>query len=165
MDSDNNEIDRLLEKYWNCETTVEEENQLQDHFTTESRQEAAALFQYFRNQRSTALSDPTFDTKVMSKAKHPSGRVITLLYNSMRIAAGVVVLVLAVWLVRLELRESSPTGTADTYNDPDRAFEETKRALMMISRSFNTAEKHAKKINLFNEAQEEIRSPEGEQKL
>ena len=44
----------------------------------------------------------------------------------------------------------------DTYDDPKLAFEETKKALMMISKSFGTAEEQAKKINMFNEAQEEI---------
>lgn len=78
----------------------------------------------------------------------------------MRIAAGVAVLVVATWLVRNEIRSNNPETVVDTYNDPKLAFEETKKALMMISKSFGTAEKEAKKINLFNEAQEVVKKEE-----
>jgi hypothetical protein len=44
----------------------------------------------------------------------------------------------------------------DTYSDPKLAFEETKKALMMISKGFTKAEQETRKINLFNEAQENI---------
>ena len=63
---------------------------------------------------------------------------------------------MAVWFIRNEARESTPQEMVDTYDDPKLAFEETKKALMMISKSFGTAEEQAKKINMFNEAQEEI---------
>src|SRR5690606_16527700 len=86
----------------------------------------------------------------------PQRRTTTLLYNSMRIAAGILVLMAAIWLVRMEVRESTPTQVADTYDDPKMAFEETKKALMMISRSFSAAEQQAKKIGMFNEAQQDV---------
>ena len=53
---------------------------------------------------------------------------------------------------------ANPPEVVDTYDDPKMAFEETKKALMMISKSFGTAEEQAKKINLFNKAQEEIQN-------
>jgi len=95
---------------------------------------------------------------VMEKIHSPAkqGHIARLVYNSMRIAAGLVVVLAATWFIRNEIRSSSPPEAVDTYDDPKVAFEETKKALMMISKSFGTAEEHAKKINLFNEAQEEI---------
>jgi len=80
----------------------------------------------------------------------------------MRIAAGLAVLLMAVWFVRNEVRESTPQEVVDTYDDPQLAFEETKKALLMISKSFGTAEEQAKKINMFNEAQEEIQKKQKE---
>src|SRR5690606_2693536 len=108
--------------------------------------------------RKKRLGDASFDRQVLKKLRRPKGHITSLIYNSMRIAAGIAVLILAVWLVRLEVRRGESPEFADTYNDPGKAFEETKKALMMISRSFSTAEEQAKKINLFNEAQEEIRT-------
>ena len=66
----------------------------------------------------------------------------------------------AVWFVRSEIRQTTPQELVDTYSDPELAFEETKKALLMISRSFGTAEEQAKKINLFNEAQQQIQNPD-----
>jgi hypothetical protein len=62
----------------------------------------------------------------------------------------------ATWFIRNEIRSTTPQEVVDTYDDPKMAFEETKKALMMISKSFGTAKEQAKKINMFNEAQEEI---------
>ena len=82
----------------------------------------------------------------------------------MRIAAGIVVLMAAIWFVRSEIRESTPQEIVDTYDNPKEAFEETKRALMMISKSFGKAEEQAKEINLFNEAQQQITSGDDQPK-
>lgn len=164
---DSEKIDELLNRYWNCETSVEEEQQLQTYFretqVPEQLKETAALFRYFDEQKDRSLTDVSFERNMMRNIAAPKkGKISSLIYNSMRIAAGIAVLIVAVWLVRLEVRKSTPQ---DTYNDPRIAFEETKKALMMISKSFGTAEEQAKKINLFNEAQEEIRKEETKAEL
>lgn len=157
---DSEKIKELLNKYWNCETTLEEEAQLRTYFRNnsipESLNDTANLFRFFDEQKAASITDISFEKHVMKKISPAKNRVRSLIFNSMRIAAGIVVLVLAVWLVRMEIRKSDPVEMEDTYDDPKIAFEETKKALMMISRSFSTAEEQAKKINLFNEAQEDI---------
>lgn len=165
---DSNRIDELLNKYWNCETSLEEESELREYFKgqgfPEQHKETAALFHYFNENKKKTLSDVSFDGRVMEKVKSPGkGKVVKLVYNTMRIAAGVSVLVIAGWLVRNEIRKSTPQEVADTYDDPKLAFEETKKALQMISKGFGTAEKKAKNINLFNEAQEQIQKEEPKQ--
>ena len=166
---DSERLEELLEKYWKCETSVEEEQQLQTYFrhtpVPDGLKETAALFNYFEAQKSKEVSDIAFEKSVLRKISAPRGRMAALIFNTMRIAAGIVVLVLAVWLVRMEVRKSTPVQMTDTYDDPKMAFEETKKALMMISRSFSTAEEQAKKINLFNEAQKEIRKKESQPEL
>ena len=161
---DSEKLNELLQKYWNCETTLEQERQLQTYFqgvVPDSLKDTASLFRYFEAQRNKKISDVSFDSGVINRIKHPAkGKIASLLYNSMRIAAGIIVLIMAVWFVRLEVRKSDPVEIADTYDDPKMAFEETKKALMMISRSFNTAEEQARKINLFNEAQKDIKQEE-----
>ena len=160
---DSERINELLKKYWDCETTLDEERELHTYFrgsTPENLKETASLFKYFEQQRNKQVADSAFDRKMINKVKAGGGRTASLLYNSMRIAAGIIVLVMAVWLVRIEVRKADPIEMADTYDDPKIAFEETKKALMMISRSFNTAEEQARKINLFNEAQKDIKKQE-----
>jgi hypothetical protein len=159
---DSSKLQSLLQKYWSGETTVEEESALKDYFqhadVPEELKEVAAMFRYFDQSKKNALNDIAFDRKLMDKVSDKStpGRMRNLVFNSMRIAAGVVVVMAATWFIRTEIRQTTPQEVVDTYDDPKLAFEETKKALMMISKSFGTAEEQARKINLFNEAQEEI---------
>jgi hypothetical protein len=159
---DSNKIEALLQKYWNCETTLEEEQQLRQYFRDEAIpepwKETAAMFRYFEENKKKSLNDVAFDTRVMDTVQTPKrGKMVKFFYNTMRIAAGVTVLLTATWFVRNEVRKTTPQEMVDTYDDPKLAFEETKKALLMISKSFGTAETQTKKINMFNEAQEEIK--------
>ena len=161
-------IKGLLQKYWDCQTTLEEEKELRDYFrhhNPEALKETAPLFQYFNEQSGKNLTDTAFDTKVIKHLRRPAGQARSIFYNAMRIAAGIIVVVMAVWLVRMEVREMTPAEVTDTYDDPKMAFEETKKALMMISRSFSTAEEQARKINLFNEAQKDLPKAETTKEL
>jgi hypothetical protein len=168
---DSKRINELLSKYWSCETSLEEEAELREHFKSgnipEELKETAPLFQYFEENKKKSLNDISFDGQVMQKIQTPvkQGQMARLMYNSMRIAAGLTVVLAATWFIRNEIRNATPPETVDTYNDPKMAFEETKKALMMISKSFGTVEDQAKKINMFNEAQEEIQKQKEEENL
>ena len=159
MDSKN--MEDLLKKYWACETTLEEEKQLREYFggnnIPDQWKDTAALFRYFEETKKKSLNDLAFEGQVIHKIHAPKkSRLVRLVYNTMRIAAGLAVVLAATWVIRNEIREATPQAVVDTYDDPKLAFEETKKALLMISRSFGTAEEQARKINMFNEAQEEI---------
>ncbi len=167
---DSNKIEALLAKYWECETSLEEENQLREYFNQQDIpaqfKEAAALFVYFGEQRNKQVNEITFDKtvvdKIQAKPKDKS-KVVRLMYNFSRIAAGLIVVVVATYYIRTEIRKTTPQEMVDTYSDPKLAFEETKKALLMISKGFGKAEEQVKKINLLNEAKEEIQN-EGETK-
>jgi hypothetical protein len=127
----------------------------------EQWKETSTLFRYFDEYKKKTLTDASFDDEIMKKVKTPKqGKVVKLFYNSMRIAAGVLVLMVATWFVRNEIRQTTPQEVVDTYDDPKLAFEETKKALQMISKSFGSAEEKAKKINMFNEAQQQVQKKE-----
>jgi lipase chaperone LimK len=78
--------------------------------------------------------------------------------NMARIAAGIFVVVAATFLIRQEVRKRYTDEVADTYTDPQLAFEETKRALQMISNTFGKAKKEASKMQMLNEAEKKIQS-------
>lgn len=167
---DSSRIEELLKKYWNCETSLEEEEQLRVFFQgkniPDQFKETAGLFRYFESQKKKSLNDPTFDNQLVAKVSTVKSKTVKLLYNSMRIAAGVAVLMVAIWFMRDEIKGTTTTAQVeDTYDDPKLAFEETKKALLIISKSFQSAESQAKKINLFNEAQQEISKKNEEVKL
>jgi hypothetical protein len=158
---DSKKIEELLNKYWNCESSLEEEQQLREFFRQQEIpqqwNETAGLFRYFDLHKKKELKDPSFERTVMNKVDSGrEGKTRSLVLNTMRMAAGISVLMVAIWFAHQEIKKTNSTEVVDTYDDPKLAFEETKKALQMISKSFGTAEKQAKKINLFNEAQEEI---------
>lgn len=153
---DSKQIEQLLEKYWNCETSLEEEQQLRNYFRGDDIpaqwKEASEVFRYFDQQKGRSVSG-AFDEEVLKKIK-PRGKMATLSFNALRIAAGLLVVVAATYFVRQELKKSYKAE--DTYSDPKVAFEETKKALMMISKGFGKGQKEASKINLFNDAEQKI---------
>jgi hypothetical protein len=158
---DSNEIRSLLDKYWKCETSLEEEQKLGVYLcgdVPEELKSTAELFRYFEHQRQATIGGNGFDEQVKIKIKQqrPAGKSVKLYFNYARIAAGILVMVAAGYFVREEVRKAYPREEEDTFSDPRMALEETKRALLMISNSFNKAHKDAGKIELFNEAEQKI---------
>jgi hypothetical protein len=158
---DSKHIEQLLEKYWNCDTSLEEEQYLREYFrgdVPESMKEVAEVFRYFDKQQKQQVNSPDFDAAIRKQIKQhrPEGKVIRMFYSYGRIAAGLLVVVAATYFVRQEVRKAYPPEIADTYSDPKLALEETKKALMMISKGFNKAQREANKIKAFNEAEVKI---------
>lgn len=164
MPMDSNRINELLKKYWDCETSLEEEEELRAFFSgsqvPDQYKETAALFRYFNDSKKKSLKDVGFEEKVLQTVSPRKGKLVSLLRNSMRIAAGIAVLMVAFVFIRKEIRKTTPQEVVDTFDDPQLAFEETKKALMIISQGIGQAQKEASKINMFNEAREEVQKSE-----
>jgi hypothetical protein len=162
---DSKQLEQLLEKYWNCETSLEEEKQLREYFrgsVPENLKDTADLFRYFEAQQSQSVEGTDFDAVIRKKIKQqqPQGKSVSMVFNFARIAAGLLVVITATYFVRQEVRKAYPPEIVDTYSDPKLALEETKKALMMISKGFNKAQKEAGKMKAFNEAEEKLQKQE-----
>lgn len=157
---DYNQLEALIKKYWDCETSLEEEERLREWFRThevpERFKETAKLFGYFDEQKQKATGEQ-FDKQLVKKLTAPTGKIIGLWQTSLRIAAGVAVVAAAIYFVREEFKRKPEMAVIE---DPHRALEETKKALMLISKGFNEAEENAKKINVLNEAEDKVKDKE-----
>ncbi|MFN7791071.1 MAG: hypothetical protein ACK5NM_00830, partial [Cyclobacteriaceae bacterium] len=76
---DSNEVKELLEKYWNCETALEEDHKLHSFFrgsVPTEMNETAELFRYFELQRRSKIEASGCDEEVKQKIKEhrPAGR-------------------------------------------------------------------------------------------
>lgn len=165
------EVERLLEKFWQTETTLEEEQQLRAFFAKgpvpPSLKAAGDLFAFFEAEKTKSLAQP-FESAVTKQLKQrQGGKLISMIGwgNMARIAAGIFVVVAATFLIRQEIRKRYSDEVADTYTDPQLAFEETKRALQMISNTFGKAKKEASKMQMLNEAEKKIQSKKEEDKI
>ncbi len=154
---DYNQLETLIKKYWDCETSLEEEERLREWFRThevpERFKDTAKLFSYFDEQKQKATGD-RFDKEIVAKVTSPGGKGISLWQTTLKIAAGIAVVAAAIFFVRQEIQEKPDMATIE---DPQKALEETKKALMMISKGFSTAEEQAKKINVLNEAEDKVK--------
>lgn len=168
---DLHEVERLLEKYWQTETTLEEEQKLREFFATgpvpPALKGAADLFAFFQAEKGKAI-EQNFESAVTKQLKaRQGGKLVSMIgYGNMaRIAAGIAVVVAATFLIRQEIRKNYPKEMQDTYSDPQLAFEETKRALQMISNSFGKAKKEASKMQMLNEAEKKIQMKKDSDKI
>jgi len=161
---DYSSIKDLIEKYWNCETSLEEEAQLRAYFSSKEVHKDlkvfAPLFHYFRSESELGISDG-FDEKVIhqiQKAKRsPKQRYLSISY---KVAAAVILLMFFVTIHQrfIAVRDKAVTVVKDTFDDPEKALEETKKALLLVSEKWNKGKSNIDKLSEFNKAEKIIRN-------
>jgi hypothetical protein len=122
-------IENLLEKYFEAETSIAEEQELKDYFSSSNI--APTLEQY----------KPLFEYTVQAKQEK---FVATIPLNTnkrksivwLSVAASVLVL-LGLGLFTFNHYNQKKSEDYGTYNDPEVAFRETQKALAMISEHVN----------------------------
>ncbi len=117
-------IELLLEKYFQGETTIAEEKSLQEYFSSsdvaQHLEQYRPMFNYFTHARTQEFTQPI----PLKSKKHYAAWL--------SIAASVAVL-LGVFLTRTG-NNSEDLGT---YDNPEKAFEETQKALSLLSGNVN----------------------------
>lgn len=139
------QIDNLLEKYWNCETSLEEE-QLLHRFFSESDmpdkyRDVAPLFLYKNRAQAEKLS-AGFDEKLNQKIEERQKRYITIkLFAPALKVAAVIALILTVGFSGIIWKNfTNKQHFAETYNDPLAAYKEAISALDIMSSALQKGE-------------------------
>ncbi|WP_396193606.1 hypothetical protein [Flavobacterium sp.] len=122
-------IEKLIEKYFEAETTLAEEKELKAYFSSENV--APPLEQYKAIFGYTAQAKQEEFTAAVSLNSKKSNLVVWI-----SVAASVVVL-LSVGLFTFNHYNQPVNENYGTYDDPEVAFRETQKALEMISQSVN----------------------------
>jgi len=140
---------KLLDKYWNGETSLEEENLLR----SEAEQDAGPEGAWFRmlaeaGQAQSRLT-PDLITGTRTQAR-PTIAVVRPLVRRLAAAAAILALALSgfgLWQYshrpapgQLLLAEATP---GDTYDDPEKALEEVREALAFMSSRFQRTQDKA----------------------
>jgi hypothetical protein len=166
-------IATLLEKYWQGETTLDDERALKEYFAgpgvPAEWQDQAVFFQYLEMQHQKVAPE---DEEILSMLKdvepEPArgGKQVRIwLQNAGKVAAVTFIVAAAAVFIRQDYeskKEKIDPVLADTFEDPQRAFEETKKMLMLVSRQFDKGKKHAQKLTVFDEATEKVQQLERE---
>ena len=171
---DSNRIDLLLERYWNCVSTQEEEAELKEYFNSNAiipphLEHAAPLFKYFKQEADIKLSDPNFDEKLFDAViqnDKPRGTVRKLelsFQNYMKVAAAVVLVIATSFIFRMEIWQGDKPAlllVEDTYKNPEEAYAETKKALMLIASKMSHGKREVEKISILSKAEATVKGDE-----
>lgn len=127
MESD--KIETVLEKYFQGETSIAEENELRDYFSSSNvlphLEQYKPMFDYFSQ---TAAQKFAPEIPLRSKKR-------TVAWLS--IAASVIVLLGIGTFAYVNYYNANQNQDLGTYDDPEVAFKETQKALAMLSNHVN----------------------------
>jgi hypothetical protein len=145
-------IEQLIEKYFDGETTLAEENELKKYFSSAAvaphLEHYTSLFQYFVKEKEVQFS-PSLTLK-----KKNNKQIIGLgLAASMVFFAG---LLAVLYFNNNDQKESIPTADLGQFESPEEAFEETQKALALLSTEINVGTKSVAYINEYENAKKLI---------
>ena len=134
----------LLEKYWNAETSLEEEKKLLEEMAGSNSPEAGyfAMIAKARQEKSK-LTPANIQTHTQPSAE---GRVpiVRPLYRWVASAAAVLVFTIAgIGLWNYSQQATQPAQMAETFDDPYAAYEEVREALAFVSSKMNKSQSEA----------------------
>lgn len=153
-------IRKMLERFYQGETTLEEEKFLEDYFSSTTVPEELLpdreLFQTFGSSIGSIVVPDDLNRKILNtidreERKETRTRRISL-FSLSGLAAGLLVMI-AVYLFFLRTDEPALLASneyADTFEDPMDAYEEAKRTLAYVSTKLNhgTSElKHVQQVS------------------
>lgn len=146
-------VEQLLERYWQCETSLEEESELRSFFSSE---EVPAhllrykdLFVYQQVQQEMGLGED-FDARMLAQVEVPvvKARRLTLVGRFVPLfkAAAMIAVMLSLGNVAQhtffadEALDYNYDAYTDTYDDPEVAYKQVSSALMMLSDGINKSQ-------------------------
>lgn len=148
-------IEQLLERYWDCTTSTEEEDILRAFFRQKDVPAHLlpykSLFAYEDAARKIGL-DKDFDERILEQIERPTVKVrrIPMRQRLMPLfkAAAVVVVMLSLGTVaqhsfdRDRQTDYNYDAYHDTYTDPQSAYGTVSEALQIVSESFQKSQVH-----------------------
>ena len=153
------EISKLLELYWEGETTIEQEQSISEYFAqgnVDNRiAEYAPLFEHFNMMKAEVSKRPIPDFKDEAPAERtPNGTVVRdfrIRTVFMRVAAAAIILLGAVWLMQSDWSQKSDQTFADHVihldeaSEQEEALEVTKEALAFLASNIQSKRKAVSK--------------------
>ena len=135
----------LLDKYWNAETSREEEEQLQKDLAGSNGSEATYfnLIAEGRHQQSRLTIDDIMANNQKALVS-PTGPIIKPLVRWLASAAAILVFVISgLGLWKYSEKVTQPVQMAETFDDPYAAYEEVREALAYVSGKLNKSQSEA----------------------
>jgi hypothetical protein len=161
-----NKISELLEKYWEGETSLEEEEMLRSFYATEHKElpadllEAQSLFRYFHTEANLELPElPEMETVIAQLSPVVKQKP----WDHWMKYAAVFLIAIGLGYAGRQYQEKQRRmdvvlAQRDTYDDPQKAFAATQKALRLLAKNLNKGTSQVQKLSYFNEATERIKA-------
>jgi hypothetical protein len=152
-------IEILLEKYFEAETSIAEEQELKNYFTSSDvaplLEQYKPLFGYVVQAKQEQFSFSPIGFQPQVQATIPLNTIKRKSAVWFSVAASVVVL-LGIGLFTFNYYNQQKSEDYGTYSDPEIAFRETQKALAMISECVNKGIGSMNYLNEFEQSKNRI---------
>lgn len=140
-------IHTLLKKYWNCETSVQEEEELKSFFSgsevPRELKKYIPLFSYI-NEQSTMMPGSDFEEKLNDTIREnvKESRYITIrVFTPMLRVAATLLLIFGLGMSLFFIsKQYKKPYFAETYHDPNAAIKDATYALIKVSEALQASE-------------------------
>jgi hypothetical protein len=159
------EVELLLEKYFEGQTSVAEEQSLKEFFNggpvPDHLEEYRPLFLYFKEEETIVLDD-SFDEKVLARMQEP--KVIPMVAVNTRrryaigIAASILLLIGVVFALRYEMFNRNGKNLYSASPENELAFVQAQEALLMVSANLNTGLDEMQHLEAFDKGMEKAQN-------
>lgn len=161
-----NKIRELLEKYWEGETSLEDEEMLRSFYAVDHNDlpadllEAQPLFRYFREEANLELPAlPAMETVIAQLSPVIKQKP----WDHWMKYAAIFLIAIGLGYAGRQYQEKQHRidvilAQKDTYEDPQQAFAATQKALRLLARNLNKGTSQVQKLSYFNEATEKIKA-------
>lgn len=143
-----NKMEALLEKYFEGETSIAEENELKNYFSSSNvaphLEQYRPLFGYFTEAKQ---QKPANDVFLVSKKRKIAW---------LSIAASILVLMGAGTYAYFNTDTVKESRELGTYDDPKEAFEATQKALAMLSDNVNVGIEGVQYLQVYEVTKEKV---------
>ncbi len=166
---DRKDIDILLRKYYEGESSLTEEEAIRKYFaeTVEISPDLEAdkkLFEMYAGTTADGISEEDLVNMIGELEEKKSGKVLRLftrpvLYRITAIAATLALLVTMFIGYQYKRNNHGFTSFTETYKgNPGQAYDETKRVLLFVSQQFNRGTSELASISKINEPADQLKS-------
>lgn len=157
----------LLEKFYNGDSTLEEEKYLKKYFSNKTidhdfiADKDIFLYQIQENEENRNIPDMSDEiwNNLNNQSSDKTKTSNKIVYFYLRIAASILVIISSFFLIKNQIFDkSNEINIADTYDNPELAYKQAKETLLYVSAMLNSGAEHLEPIKQITKGTQPLNS-------